>query len=146
MKYLFAITALFYFSSFCSHANAAPSGTLSCSSVTDVSGLGNVLYKNANKHGGRGRSFLDQDHRFGRTRRLLVAGSNGNVIGCFGLWACDRPYGCRYYQAMCGDSTSNQTFAVNAARNGGTRVLVGRGTGRCFSFPANVSRYGSVRK
>ena len=47
---------------------------------------------------------------------------------------------------MCGDATSNSVFAANAAQNGGTRVLVGTGTGMCFSFPANVSRYGSVRK
>ena len=121
-------------------------GTISCSSVTDIGGLSNILYKSSNLHGGRGRSFLDQDHRFGGVRKLLVAGSNGKVIGCFGLYACDQPFGCRYYQAMCGDATSNSVFAANAAQNGGTRVLVGTGTGMCFSFPANVSRYGSVRK
>lgn len=126
---------------------AQTGGTLTCTSITDVATLNNVLYKNENKHGGRGRTFLDQDRRFGGTRTLRVAGTNGKIFGCFGLWACDRPFGCRYYQAMCHDSLSNRNFARAAKANGGTfDALVGTGRGKCFKIRADLSRYGSVRK
>lgn len=122
--------------------------TLRCSSITDVSGLRDVLYKNANLHGGRGRTFLDQSHRLGGVRTLKVAGTNNKIFGCFGIFACDRPYGCRYYQALCGDGLSNSQFAAKARQNGGSKyALVGDGgkRGKCFKIDASASRYGSVR-
>ena len=126
----------------------ASKGTkLTCTKIISISTLSNVLYKDANLHGGRGRSLLDQGHRFGGARRLSVAGSNKTIIGCFGLYACDQPYGCRYYQATCGDSASNSQFIAKAKANGGnTTVLVGTGSGTCLSFNATASRQGSVKK
>jgi hypothetical protein len=126
---------------------AGVGGNLSCSSITDISTLPNVLYKNENVHGGRGRTFLDQGHRFGGTRTLKVAGTNGKVYACFGLWACDQPFGCRYYQAMCHDSVSNRNFPKLAKANGGTYyALVGTGRGKCLKFRTDLTRYGNIRK
>lgn len=127
-------------------SNIKTRSTITCSSVIDVGGLRNVLYKDQNVHGGRGRTFLDQDRRLHGARTLSIAGQNGKVIGCFGLYRCDWPFGCRYYQAMCHDMSSKTTFMKNAKKNGGITVLVGTGSGTCYSFPANASRYGSVRK
>lgn len=126
----------------------AKANTLTCKKIVDVGTLRNLLYKNSNLHGGRGRSFLDQDHQLGGVRTLKVAGTNGKIFSCFGLWACDHPYGCRYYQAMCGDSLSNASFAAKARQNGGSNfALVGNGNGKtCFKINAASARYGSVRK
>jgi len=118
--------------------------TLRCRKILQVRNQGNILYKNENVHGGRGRTFLDQDHQFGGTPRLMVAGLNKKVFSCFGLFACDQPYGCRYYQAMCGDRLSNAEFIKRARRNGGKKVLVGDGRGKCFSFNASTAREGAV--
>jgi len=118
----------------------------SCSKTIDMGGVPNMLFKNSNVHGGRGRSLLDQGHSFGGTRTLRVLGANNKQIGCFGLWACDHPFGCRYYQAMCHDSLSNSAFLSAARKNGGTTVYVTNGSGRCYSFPASSARYGHVFK
>jgi hypothetical protein len=121
--------------------------TLQCTSVTDVGTLRNVLYKNENVHGGRGRTFLDQGHRFRGVRTLKIAAMNGTVYACFGLYRCDSPFGCRYYQAMCGDSVSNSQFARKAQQLGGSYyALVGTGNGACYKILTTVSRYGSVYK
>lgn len=126
---------------------SAQGATLTCTSVTDIKSIGNVLYKNENVHGGRGRTFLDQGRRLRGVRTLKVAGTNGTIYSCFGLYKCDSPFGCRYYQAMCKDSLSNSQFAARAKANGGTYyALVGAGNGPCFKILTNVSRYGSVRK
>lgn len=120
---------------------------LTCKTTIDVGPLRNVLYKNANLHGGRGRTFLDQDHQLKGARTLKVAGTNGKVFSCFGLYRCDNPYGCRYYQAMCGDRLTNRQFAAKARANGGgNEALVGTNSGKCFKINAASSRYGSVRK
>ena len=118
---------------------------LKCKTTLDAARLGNVLYKNQNIHGGRGRTFLDQGHRFYGARTLRVAGTNGTIFGCFGLFRCDSPYGCRYYQAMCHDGLSNSAFAATARRNGGTTMaLVSNGGGLCIKINAASARYGSV--
>lgn len=125
----------------------AAAGTLTCTSIKDLSKQRNVLYKNSNLHGGRGRTFLDQDRQLKGVRRLKVSGTDGTVFSCFGLYACDRPFGCRYYQATCGDKLSNAKFAAKARLYGGTTtVYVGKGNGVCYSFNATKSRVGSVRK
>ena len=127
------------------HAAPRATGKVSCRTTLDAARLGNVLFKNENVHGGRGRTFLDQGHRFGGTRRLTVAGTNGTPYACFGLWACDHPYGCRYYQRLCGDGLSNSGFAAGARKNGGsTTALVTNGSGLCIKINAAASRYGSV--
>jgi len=126
---------------------STPPGGLKCNSISPVASQSNILYKDSNLHGGRGRTFLDQDHRFGGVRRLNVAGTNQKIISCFGLYACDQPYGCRYYQAMCGDGLAKSQLVAKARQNGGSStVLVGDGSGRCFSFDSGASRVGSVRK
>ena len=123
------------------------SSNLTCTSITDVASLRNVLYKNDNVHGGRGRTFLDQDHRLKGTATLKVAGTNGKVFSCFGLYRCDNPFGCRYYQAMCYDRVSNTDFIRLARANGGTKyALVGKDNGPCYKIDTSLSRYGSVRK
>jgi hypothetical protein len=124
----------------------APAKALSCSSVTDIGKLRNVLFKNANVHGQRGRTFLDQGHRFGGKRTLPVINAKGTQVGCFGLYRCDFPFGCRYYQAMCGDPSGNGAFARKVKAGGGnTAYIVGPGN-VCLSFPATAARYGSVKK
>jgi|GEM_PF-4621296 len=126
---------------------SAQGSTLTCTSVTDIKSIPNILYKNSNVHGGRGRTFLDQGRRLRGVRTLRVAGMNGTIYSCFGLYKCDSPFGCRYYQAMCRDSLSNSQFAARAQANGGTfYALVGAGNGPCFKILTNVSRYGNVRK
>lgn len=140
MKYILAIAAALFV------ASTAQAETLTCSSIVDVKTLRNVLYKNENVHGGRGRTFLDQDHQLGGASRLKVAGLNGTVFSCFGLYRCDSPYGCRYYQATCNDTLSNKNFLATAAANGGNYVLVGKGKGKCFKVSASATRYGAVRK
>jgi len=140
MKYILAIAAALFV------ASTAQAETLTCSSIVDVKNLRNILYKNENVHGSRGRTFLDQDRQFGGTRRLKVAGLNGNVFSCFGLYRCDSPFGCRYYQATCSDTLSNANFISKANQNGGNYVLVSKGKGKCFKVSASASRYGAVRK
>jgi hypothetical protein len=140
MKYILAIAAALFV------ASTAQAETLTCTSIVDVKTQRNVLYKNENLHGGRGRTFLDQDRQLGGTGRLKVAGLNGNVFSCFGLFRCDSPYGCRYYQATCKDTLSNKQFVTKANENGGNYVLVGKGKGKCFKVSASASRYGAVRK
>ena len=138
MKYILALAAALFV------ASSANAETLTCTSVTDVKNLRNVLYKNENLHGGRGRTFLDQDHQLGGAGTLKVAGLNGTVFSCFGLFRCDQPYGCRYYQAMCKDTLSNQKFINKAKELGGDYILVGKGRGKCFKVKASASRYGAV--
>jgi hypothetical protein len=140
MNYILALAAALIV------ASTAQADTLTCASTVDVKSLRNVLYKNQNLHGGRGRTFLDQDRQLGGARRLKVAGLNGKVFSCFGLFKCDSPYGCRYYQAMCKDTLSNKSFAAKANDNGGNYVLVGKGGGKCFKVSASAARYGAVRK
>ncbi len=155
MKYLLALLAALAFvtPSYAQRFEHSPEAVvqdvteISCRNVVDVASLGNVLYKNENVHGGRGRTFLDQGHRFGGARTLYVAGTNRKVYACFGLWACDQPFGCRYYQAMCHDTVSNSDFSRLARRNGGTNyALVGTGRGTCYKILTTASRYGSVVK
>jgi hypothetical protein len=140
MKYILAIAATLFV------VSTAQAETLTCTSIVDVKTQRNVLYKNQNLHGGRGRTFLDQDRQLAGTRRLKVAGLNGNVFSCFGLFRCDAPYGCRYYQAPCKDTLSNKSFIAKANENGGNYVLVGKGNGKCFKVSASAARYGAVRK
>ena len=152
MKFLTIVLPLMLFAIMPARAEAqraAPATRpLECRKILPVSKQNSVLYKNENIHGGRGRTFLDQDHQFKGTPRLLVAGLNRKVFACFGLFACDQPYGCRYYQAMCGDRLSNAAFVKQARKNGtGERkpkALVGDGKGKCFSFNAATSREGAV--
>ena len=80
MKYILAIAATLFV------VSTAQAETLTCTSIVDVKTQRNVLYKNQNLHGGRGRTFLDQDRQLAGTRRLKVAGLNGNVFSCFGLF------------------------------------------------------------
>lgn len=121
---------------------------ISCSSVVDISSLPNVLYKNENLHGSRGRTWLDQGRRSGGVRRLVIAGLDGVVFGCFGLYACDSPYGCRYYQAMCSDPLSNSQFIGAATSHGGGSpyAYVSTGSGTCYKFKADTARYGNIIK
>jgi hypothetical protein len=129
-------------------SKAVASGSkLQCSSVVDIASLRNVLYKNENVHGGRGRTFLDQGRRLKGTRTLRVAAMDGTIYSCFGLYRCDSPFGCRYYQAMCGDSVSNSNFAKKAKQLGGSYyALVGTGRGTCYKILTTTSRYGNVIK
>ena len=140
MKHILAIAVALFV------ASSAQAETLTCTSIVDVKTQRNVLYKNENLHGGRGRTFLDQDRQLGGVRRLKVAGLNGTVFSCFGLFRCDSPYGCRYYQATCKDTLSNKQFVTKANENGGNYVLVGKGKDKCFKVSASASRYGAVRK
>jgi hypothetical protein len=125
-----------------------PTSTNACSSIVDISTLSNVLYKNENLHGSRGRTWLDQGHRMGGTRTLKVLGLDGVQFACFGLYACDQPFGCRYYQAQCRDSLSNSQFINAAKQHGGGRAdaLVSSGRGVCFKFKADAARYGNIIK
>ena len=141
---LSAIALIPVFSSAC-FADAKPT-SITCDSVTPVSSLSNILFKNSNLHGGRGRTFLDQDRQFKGKRTLWVARLDGKVISCFGLYRCDYPYGCRYYQAMCGDRTSNSSLTRSARKGGSSIALVGTGKGQCFSIDTSLARDGSVRK
>lgn len=120
---------------------------LTCSSVVDVASLRNVLYKNENVHGGRGRTFLDQGRRLKGVRTLKVAAMDGTIYSCFGLYRCDSPFGCRYYQAMCGDSVSNSQFSKKAKQLGNSYyALVGTGSGTCYKILTTTNRYGNVIK
>jgi hypothetical protein len=141
MKYILAIIATLF------AVSSVQAETLNCTSITDVKNLRNILYKNENVHGGRGRTFLDQDHQLGGAGRLSVAGLDGTVFSCFGLYRCDQPYGCRYYQATCKDTISNKNFIKRANALGGNYVLVGKPKGgKCFKVSASATRYGAVRK
>lgn len=140
MKRILALAATLLF------ASAAQAETLTCNTTVDVKNAKTILYKNENLHGGRGRTFLDQTRQLGGVRTLKVAGLNGTVFSCFGLFKCDQPYGCRYYQAMCKDTLSNKKFIEKAKELGGDYVLVGKGNGKCYKVQASAARYGAVRK
>lgn len=135
--------------------------TLKCKKVIDIRTLPNVLYKDSNIHGGRGRTWIDSEGRLGRARLLTIAkivkgkknkktGKRTRTkyvkVGCFGLFACDAPYGCRYYQAMCKDPISNSELERRTNTRGTNNMaVVGNGNGQtCYSFDASASRYGNI--
>ena len=86
MKYLLIATALVA-SSFVQTASvqaqsgdvfvpqlsAAAARKIKCTSTRDVGRMSNALYKDGNLHGGRGRTFLDQDHQFRPVPLMLRA-------------------------------------------------------------------------
>lgn len=153
------IASIFLLSVLCFTGNAhAAAKTLTCDKVVSVGKIRGILYKNQNVHGGYGRTFLDRDHRFKATQRLIVAKKvvtkldDGTeqitypAISCFGLQACDtKAYGCRYYQHLCGDFTSNSVFIKRATTKAGKLAFVGTSKGTtCYSFPSDRSRFGSL--
>ncbi len=127
-------------------AAAKRNKTLKCRKIVPLKKQRSVLYKDNNIHGGRGRTFIDQDRQLGGPSRLYVAGLNKRIFSCFGLWSCAGGWGCRYYQATCGDRLSNKDFIRKAKRNsnGRPKALVGAGKGKCFLMTATASREGNV--
>src|SRR6185312_2375058 len=73
----------------------------SCTHVVNISKARGVLYKDDNVHGGRGLTALYQNpsERTGTKRVQLRTVKGCQLIGTLGLFACDQPYGCRYYAA-----------------------------------------------
>ena len=111
-----------------------PDGTVSspdeaagsaCGAVVSIDALRWVLYKPSNLQGGRGPTFLVQNpgERTNK-RRIAIKNVNCKLIGYFGLYRTDYPYGSRYYQKSGGSGLSAEQLTRLASKAGSTAILV----------------------
>ena len=120
---------------------------IDCSNVVSITKARGVLYKDSNLHGGRGLTALYQNPKEQtRTLRVELRTENGcRLIGTLGLFACDRPYGCRYYAAY-GTGLTKSALVAKSRKDGSKYVLLqGKGT-KWWRMPSNAVRAGHVNK
>ncbi len=115
-----------------------------CGLTLSIDKVSWVLYKPSNLHGGRGPTFLVQDpaERTGK-RRLQIKDINCKTISYFGLYATDRPYGARYYQASGGSRHTAQQLYRLATKAGSSTILV-EGKGKWVAVNDPRLRQGRV--
>ena len=90
--------------------------------INEISG-GGVLYKSSNIHGGRGPTFLVQNvaERTGK-QVIEIRNARCEVIGSFGLFATDQPYGARYYTRSGGSGIDSDGLLAAASLVGSTNI------------------------
>lgn len=108
---------------------------------------GAVLYKPENLHGGRGPSFLVQNaaERTGK-QTIEIRNAKCEIIGAFGLFATDQPYGARYYTRSGGSGHSDQDLLNAAKLVGSSNILVEGVGGKWIRVKNPLNRDGSVIK
>ena len=113
--------------------------------IDSISG-GGVLYKSENIHGGRGPTFLVQNvaERTGK-QTIEIRNARCEVIGSFGLYATDQPYGARYYSRTGGSDHSDNELLALTQQVGSHNILV-EGKGKWIRVSSPLERDGSVRK
>jgi len=113
--------------------------------INEIPG-GGVLYKAENIHGGRGPTFLVQNAAERTNKEVIeIRNARCEVIGSFGLYATDQPYGSRYYTRTGGSGASDDDLLALASAVGSTNILV-EGNGYWVRVVTPKAREGSVRK
>lgn len=106
-----------------------------------------VLYKPENIHGGRGPSFLVQNTAQQTGKQVIeIRNARCEVIGAFGLFATDQPFGARYYSRTGGSGHSDAQLLEAARLAGSTNILVEGVNGTWILVKDPTLRDGSVRK
>ena len=123
-------------------------GTVCAGKVVPINAIsgGGVLYKASNVHGGRGPTFLVQNvaERTGK-KVIEIRNARCEVIGSFGLYATDQPYGARYYTGSGGSGINSDGLYAAATAVGSTNILV-EGKDKWIRVRNPQNRDGSVRK
>ena len=113
--------------------------------INQISG-GGVLYKSENIHGGRGPTFIVQNEAERTGKQVIeIRNARCEVIGSFGLFATDQPYGARYYSRTGGSGHESQQLLDLAKQVGSTNILV-EGKDKWIRVRTPMERDGSVRK
>lgn len=113
--------------------------------ITALPGAG-VLYKPENIHGGRGPSFLVQNVAERTNKQTIeVRNARCELIGTFGLFRTDQPYGSRYYSRSGGTGFSDAQLLALANGVGSNAILV-EGVNKWILVKNPLNREGSVRK
>ena len=115
--------------------------------IVPINSLQWVLYKSENIHGGRGPTFLVQN-RAERTGKQVIEirDARCHVIGSFGLYATDYPYGARYYSRTGGSGASDQDLLARARAAGSTNILVEGVGGKWIRVKDPTLRDGTIQK
>jgi len=107
---------------------------------------GSVLYKSSNIHGGRGPTFLVQNEAERTGKQVIeIRNARCEVIGSFGLYATDQPYGARYYTRSGGSGIDSDGLYAAATAVGSTNILV-EGKDKWIRVTDPHNRDGSIRK
>lgn len=113
--------------------------------INSVAG-GGVLYKSENIHGGRGPTFLVQNAAERTGKQVIeIRNARCEVIGSFGLFATDQPYGARYYSKTGGSGHEGDQLLALAQQAGSNNILV-EGKDKWIRVKNPTQREGSVRK
>ena len=105
---------------------SAATTAVTCANRVSVSAVLGIKYKPENLHGGRGPSWLVQNAylRTGK-KKIEIRDTKCKLIGTFGLYATDYPYGARYYQKSgAGSKLSAQQLSTLAKKAGSPSLLV----------------------
>ncbi len=150
MKKIFSIAALaVLLLPGVSHSQVGPgSPGWVCDNIVPIDSIpgGGVLYKSENIHGGRGPTFLVQNVSERTNKQVIeVRNARCELIGTFGLFRTDQPYGSRYYSRTGGTGFSD-TDILNIARQAGSDAILVEGLGKWVRVRNPLNREGSVRK
>ncbi len=114
--------------------------------INEIPG-GGVLYKSSNLHGGRGPTFLVQNVGQRTNKKVIeIRDAKCNIIGGFGLYATDQPYGSRYYTRSGGSGHDSDQLLALANLVGSNTILVEGINGTWIRVRNPQLREGSVRK
>lgn len=114
--------------------------------IGDVPGA-HVLYKAENIHGGRGPSFLVQNVEQRTNKQVIeVRDARCRVIGAFGLFATDYPFGARYYSRTGGSGADSTEWLRLANLAGSNNILVEGVNGTWIRVKNPLNREGSVNR
>ncbi len=129
-----------------SPASAQSNNVGTCTNIISISRLSGVLYKPSNLHGGRGPSFLVQNASERTNKQLIeIRDARCQLVGTFGLFRTDQPYGSRYYSRSGGSGFDDGQLLSLLKRVGSSNFLV-EGVGKWILVKNPTLREGSVRK
>lgn len=118
-----------------------------CSNVVSIDKLRGVLYKESNLHGGRGPTFLVQNvNERTNKRKIEIRSVTCKLIGSFGLFRTDFPYGSRYYQKTGGSNLNARQLLLKALVGGSSSAILVEGKGKWIRVDNPLRRQGNIRK
>ncbi|NMC63601.1 MAG: hypothetical protein GYA55_10605 [SAR324 cluster bacterium] len=104
-----------------------------------------VLYKAENIHGGRGPTFLVKNNAEKTGKSVIeIRDARCQVIGSFGMFASDGPYGARYYTRSGGSGIDNVGLLNAASKVGSTNILIEGTNGKWIRVKNPMNREGSL--
>ena len=119
-----------------------------CKNIVSINSIpgGGVLYKSENIHGGRGPTFLVQNVAERTNKKVIeIRDARCQLVGAFGLYATDYPYGSRYYSRTGGTGFDPGDLEALLKRVGSTNFLV-EGVNKWIRVRNPFNRDGSVNK